>query len=182
MKEIEVKARIRDIEALTQSLAGLGCQFGSQTIQEDIIFLPVGIEFPEITKGVPVIRVRNADGISTLTLKMRVMAEQEMIKLEKETTVGDGATMIEIVKLMGFHEVMRVGKQRKECIYDGMTVCLDDVTGLGVFIEIERLSDEENDEAVQLRLNDFLLSLGIAPEDVVTKGYDTMLYENNLRS
>lgn len=181
MKEIEVKARIRDIDALTGALAVKGFVFGEPAIQDDVIFLPAGIEFPEITKGVPVVRVRTADGVSTLTLKMRVIAENEMIKLEKETNIGDEKAAIEIVKHMGFHEVMRVGKKRKKCEHDGMTVCIDDVAGLGAFIEVEKLSDAENDETVFLRLNGFLLSLGIEPEDMVTKGYDTMLYEREIR-
>jgi adenylate cyclase class IV len=39
------------------------------------------------------------------------------------------------------------------------------------------LSEGENDEAVQEDLKAFLLSLGIASDDIVTKGYDTLLYE-----
>jgi hypothetical protein len=39
------------------------------------------------------------------------------------------------------------------------------------------LSDVENDEAVQEDLKAFLLSLGINSDDIVTKGYDTLLYE-----
>ncbi len=46
-----------------------------------------------------------------------------------------------------------------------------------MFIEVEKLSDAENDEAVQEDLKAFLLSLGIGKDDIVTKGYDTLLYE-----
>ncbi|NTW30660.1 MAG: class IV adenylate cyclase [Candidatus Moranbacteria bacterium] len=175
MKEIEIKARIRDIDTLTGVLAAKGFVFGEPAVQNDVIFLPAGIEFPEITKGVPVVRVRNADGVFTLTLKMRVIAGKELIKLEKEVNVSDDKTAIEIVSLMGFHEVIRVGKKRMECEHDGVTVCIDDVTGLGAFIEVERLSEGENGEAVQEDLKAFLLSLGIGTDDIVTKGYDTLL-------
>jgi adenylate cyclase, class 2 len=181
MKEIEVKAMIRDIDTLTAALSASGCVFGEPTVQDDVIFLPLGIEFPEITKGVPVVRARNADGVSTLTIKMRVIAEEEYVKLEKEVRVSDDKTAIEMVGLMGFHEVMRIGKKRMECEHDGMTVCIDDVTGLGAFIEVEKLSDVENDEAVQADLKAFLLSLGINSDDIVTKGYDTLLYEKGIR-
>ncbi|MEI7749847.1 MAG: hypothetical protein WCJ25_02485 [Candidatus Moraniibacteriota bacterium] len=67
-----------------------------------------------------------------------------------------------------------------QCEHDGMTVCIDDVTGLGALIEVEQLSEGENDEAVQEDLKAFLLSLGIGKDDIVTKGYDTLLYEKGI--
>jgi len=180
MKEIEVKAKITNIESLNERLTNLGCQFGSSLIQEDIIFLPIGVEFSEIVKGTPVVRVRNSNNIITLTLKKRVISENELIKLEKEVIVSDKQMVIEVVEQMGFHEVVRVEKTRIECKYEEMTICIDNIVGLGHFIEVEKLSENEKDEKIQDYLFNFLQSLGINSENRVTKGYDTLIYEKSL--
>ncbi len=182
MKEIEVKAKITNIESLSEKLANLGCQFGVSLTQEDVIFLPIGIEFSEIVKGTPVVRVRNSSDIITLTLKKRVISENELIKLEKEVIVSDKQKAIEIIEHMGFHEVVRVEKKRTECKYKEMTICIDNIIGLGDYIEIEKLSENEKDEEIQDYLFSFLQSLGINSEDRVTKGYDTLIYENSIES
>ena len=180
MKEIEVKAKITNIESLNERLTNLGCQFGSSLIQEDIIFLPIGVEFSEIVKGTPVVRIRNSNNIITLTLKKRVISENELIKLEKEVIVSDKQMVIEVVEQMGFHEVVRVEKTRIECKYEEMTICIDNIVGLGHFIEVEKLSENEKDEKIQDYLFNFLQSLGINSENRVTKGYDTLIYEKSL--
>jgi len=182
MKEIEVKAKITNIQNIKKKLTSLGCQLDVPLIQEDIIFLPVGIEFSGIIKGTPVVRIRNSSDIITLTLKKRVFNDNELIKLEKETVVSDKQMALEIVEHMGFHEVVRVSKERIECKYKDMTVCIDEVAGLGDFIEIEKLSEDENNKAVQDCLFNFLQSLGVNSENRITKGYDTLIYEKTVKS
>ena len=180
IREIEVKAKITNIESLSQKLVNLGCQFGVPLTQKDIIFLPIGVEFSEIVKGTPIVRIRNSNSAVTLTLKKGIISDNELIKLEKEVIVNDEQKAIEIVEYMGFHEVLRVKKTRTECQYEEMTICIDNVVGLGNFIEVEKLSDNENnekDEKIQDCLFDFLQSLGINGDDRITKGYDTLIYE-----
>lgn len=177
MKEIEVKAKIKDFDNLRAKLAEIKCDLIGHFTQEDIIFLPEGVEFPDIKKGMAVVRVRNSNGIITLTLKKRITAENELIKLEKEIVVNDKQAAIDIVEHMGYHEVVRVNKERVEGKYDGMTICIDDVEQLGHFIEVEQLSEDDNDAEIQESLFDFLQSLGVSKEDRIIKGYDTLMHE-----
>ncbi len=177
MKEIEIKAKIDDIEKMRGKLLVLGCQFREPLFQEDVIFLPVGIEFSDIIKGTPVVRIRLSNDKVTLTLKKKISQGNELIKLEKEIIISDRNTAREIVKQMGFHEVIKVSKERSECGYKDMTICLDMVEGLGTFIEVEKMSENEDGAEVQRNLFDFLQTLGIGEREKVTKGYDTLLYE-----
>ncbi len=177
MKEIEVKAKITDIKSLTKKLIDIGFLFDPPRTQEDTIFLPLGIEYCGITKGTPVVRVRDSNGIISLTLKKRIISNNELIKLEKETVVSDKQQALEIVEHMGFHEVVRVNKKRTESKLGGMTVCIDEVEDLGSFIEVERLSYGDDHENIQSQLSDFLQTLGVGADDRITKGYDTLIYE-----
>lgn len=182
MKEIEVKAKIEDAESVKEKLVNLGCQFGSEMIQEDVIFLPIGIEYGEIVKGTPVVRVRNSNGAVTLTIKKRVVEGNELIKLEKEIAVDDKQRAIEIVEHMGFHEVVRVNKKRMQRKHEDMTICLDEIEGLGNFIEVEKMSGGENEAEIQEQLFEFLKTLGINSDDRIIKGYDTLIYEMRLHN
>lgn len=180
MKEIEVKATISDVGIFKEKLEKLGCSFGDPLIQDDSIFFPIGIGFPEIVKDTPVVRVRDSNGTVTLTMKKRMTSDNELIKLEKEVVVSDKQEAIEIVEHMGFHMAAGVHKKRIECAYQGMTICIDEVTGLGSFIEVEKLSEADNYREIQDELFDFLRSLGVDDSDRVTIGYDVIMYKKTV--
>lgn len=177
MHEIEVKAKIRDEEALKEKLASLGCKFGVTLTQNDIVFLPEGIKFQDIKPGISVLRIRKSNNEILFTLKKRTEnANNELIMFEKELIVDNEEKAIEIIKNLGYYEVLRIKKQRVESKYNGMTICLDEVGGLGKFIEIEKMSEiNENDDDVLKGLEQFLFSLGVEKEDQVKEGYDTLI-------
>jgi len=177
MQEIEVKAKIIDKEKIKSKLINLGCTFTKPQKQKDVIFLPTGISFLEIKKGTPVVRIRNTKERVFLTLKKRLINDNELSTLEKEIVVNDEKETTELIENMGFYEVVRVYKTRQECHHKGLTICVDEIEELGSFIEIEKLSENENSETIQNELLNFLMSLGISPDDRVTKGYDTLVYE-----
>ena len=177
MKEIEIKAKIGDIEKMREKLLALGCEFSEPLFQKDVVFLPVGVEFSNIVVGTPVVRIRLSNDKATLTLKKKISQGSELIKLEKEVIVGDKNVARGIVEQMGFHEVIRVSRKRAECGYRDMTICLDEVFGLGSFIEVEKMSADDDGEKIQKYLFGFLQTLGIGESEKVTKGYDTLLYE-----
>jgi adenylate cyclase class 2 len=177
MKEVEIKAKIASIAELKERLTDLGCFFSKPVMQEDAIFLPQGVKYTEIKKGTPVVRIRSSAGLVTLTLKKRIETEIELIKIEKEVIVNNKEAAIEIIEQLGFYKVIEVNKEREECSLDGLTVCLDAVQGLGNFIEVEKLSAEDDTSNTQEELLIFLNTLGITKHDAVSKGYDTLIYE-----
>ncbi|MEK7648650.1 MAG: class IV adenylate cyclase [Patescibacteria group bacterium] len=182
MKEIEVKAKITTVEIFKEKLEKLGCRFGEALIQEDSIFFPIGIGFPDIVKDTPIVRVRDSNGTIMLTMKKRVTGDNELIKLEKEVVVSDKQETMEIVEHMGFYMAASVHKKRIECAYEGMTICIDEVAELGNFIEVEKLSEADNDTEIQDELFEFLRSLGVSDNDRATKGYDILLNEKTASS
>lgn len=174
MKEIEVKARMREPEAVLNKLNGLGCKFSEPIKQDDIIFLSRDItEFPEDKRGINFLRIRDQDKKIIFTLKQPVTNELDCI--EREVVVSDARQMKEILDYLGYQEVVRISKVRKKCRYKEYEVCLDDVKELGEFIEVEKISREDGEE-VQKEIVNFLLGLGVKEEDVIVKGYDTLMY------
>jgi adenylate cyclase class 2 len=176
MKEIEVKARIKSIESLKEKLVSRGCVFSDPVFQDDQIFLANGIEFPDIQKETAVVRVRQSGSVCLLTLKKRLLDKDELVKLEEEVIVSDRDGAVAILQHMGYYEVVCVNKKRVECPYEDLTICLDEVAGLGSFIEVEKLTEDDDITKTQKRLLEFLRSLGIDESDRIFQGYDTLMH------
>ena len=174
-KEIEVKAKLNNSEEVISKLKELGCVLSEPIIQHDIIF--VDNNYGVVDKFQPdknLLRIRESSGKFILTLKQPKSNEQDAI--EHETEIKNFGEMKEILEHMGLHEAVQVHKTRRKTHYNDWEICLDEVEGLGSFIEVEKIADNPDVEAVQNELFDFLKSLGIKPEDRVTNGYDTLVY------
>ncbi len=177
-KEIEVKAKLNNSEKVISNLKKLGCVLSEPVTQHDTIF--VGDDygaFDEFQADKNLLRVRETEGKFILTLKQPKSNEQDAI--EHETEVKDAGEMREILQHMGLHEAVRVKKARMKTHYNEWEICLDEVDGLGLFIEVEKIADDPDVEAVKNELFDFLKGLGIKPEDRITNGYDTLIYRLN---
>jgi adenylate cyclase class 2 len=176
MYEVEVKARLKDRIAVTKKLEELGCKFGGVLHQVDHIFIPDGISFPPPI-GTSVLRVREQNGKYFFTLKISQSGRQD--SLERELEIADGNMMIEILGLLKWKETIIVDKKRTKGNLNEMEVALDEVKGLGEFIELEKivkLEDPEERKKIQDELCDFLETIGVPKEDhLVNHKYDIML-------
>jgi adenylate cyclase class 2 len=175
LKEIEVKAKIESFEEIQSKLTDLGCVFSEPQIQKDRVYLDNSIEFPDKTVGTLYLRIRNSNGKNIFTLKKQLATEAE--NLEKELVINDPEKCNDILKLMGYHEVLQISKTRIKCKFNEMKICLDQVDRLGAFVEVEKMTTENDTEKVKKELFEFLEILGVKKEDQIFKGYATMIYE-----
>ena len=178
MYEVEVKARLGDRNAVIKKLKSLDCKFGKELHQIDHIFIEGGISFPPPI-GTPVLRVRKQGKIYFFTLK--ISQNNRTDSIEREMEISEGEKMIEILKLLKWQETVLVDKRRVKTKYKNMEIVLDNVQGLGEFIEAERIVKNHNHAErikIQEELYSFLETIGVAKEDHVRDGkYDIMLFE-----
>jgi adenylate cyclase class 2 len=81
---------------------------------------------------------------------------------------------------MGYKSAVKINKVRRKAKHLGYEICVDEVEGLGTFIEVEKVTDDcEDSKEVQKELFHFLESLGVNKNDVVMRGYDTLIYLKN---
>ena len=180
MYEVEVKAVLKDREAVMKKLQDLGCKFSEELHQVDNIFIPEGAVFPPpIEDKVGVLRVRKSNNKYSFTLKIPQSSRQD--SLERELEIMDGEKMVEILKLLKYQQVPTVDKKRIKTNVGDIEIVLDSVEDLGEFIEAEKIIKSENPEdrkKTQEELFVFLETLGVKKEDRVIDGkYDIMLYE-----
>lgn len=177
--EIEVKARIENKEILLQALAQLGCMFSDPIRQDDTVFvLKVGT-LEEFLSNETFLRIRiQDDGAAILTAKKRVRkSEGGLVKIEHETVVQSSDESRAILEMMDYREAVRVKKSRQVSHYKDYEICLDDIEGLGSFIELEQMGESDDAPEIQQGMLEFLLSLGISPDAQVKKGYDILMLE-----
>jgi adenylate cyclase, class 2 len=78
--------------------------------------------------------------------------------------------------MIGYAPEVEVTKTRRKGVLGEYGVCLDQVEGLGNFVEFEKLTEETaNPEAVRSELFAVAESFGLSRHDEETHGYDTQM-------
>ena len=90
--------------------------------------------------------------------------------------MGDGAVCREILERSGFRSVPVVEKLRQYYHRDIISACVDAVTNLGDYLELEIIVDEETKrEAALDQLEQTLHTLGYSMQDTTRTSYLSML-------
>jgi adenylate cyclase, class 2 len=175
MREVEVKYRVADLEVLLVALKARGIELSEPVYQDDQAYAPVGWDFGDGKLGVSFLRLRTIDGRHYFALKQPAGNAQDC--LEYETEVADREAMHGAILRMAYRPTVRVAKTRRVASLPDCSLCVDDLEGAGVFMELERLVPDETDaDAVQAELAEFVASLDIA----VTRTAET--YDSLVRS
>ncbi|MEM0023370.1 MAG: class IV adenylate cyclase [Thermofilaceae archaeon] len=137
--EIEVKARA-DPENVREKLAKLGARLLRIETQEDIYFEHPCRSMLEVDEA---LRLRVAEGRVELTYKGP--RSHSLAKSRLEITVGldDAQAAKLLLEQLGFREAVKVRKRRESYALGRATVALDEVEGLGFFVEVEGDSESE---------------------------------------
>lgn len=78
---------------------------------------------------------------------------------EYETKIEDYDTIKKIISLLGLEPLITVHNKRKIYKYKEYEIELEDVEGLGIFIEVERISNDKDEMKVKEEIRNFIRSL-----------------------
>jgi adenylate cyclase, class 2 len=171
MQEVEVKAWVRDEERLISALLEHGVRLGEPVRQLDSVYAKENWRNDPERK---VLRIRRQAGHSFLTLKQN--GRNELDSLEHETGIDDPEAVEAMLPLLGYELVVEVDKSRRKGPLGEMEICVDEVSGIGTFIEADRLLEVDiKAQAVQEELFDFLESIGVSRDERENRGYDTLV-------
>lgn len=116
--------------------------------QIDTIFLlPEQVDTP-IIPGSKIMRVRDVLDPETGELQRSLMTlkierQAKLVSDEYEFAVDSGDMAHQMLTALGWQEVVTVDKVRLESKTEDYTICVDEVAGLGLFIELEVLAEDE---------------------------------------
>ena len=187
MIEIEAKFKLSNNMTRDKLIAILESQFVAPISikhQIDTVFLlPEQVDAP-IIPGSKIMRVRDILDLETGELRqslitLKVEGQTKLASSEYEFTVDDGNIARQMLVALGWREVVTVDKVRLELKTEDYTICIDEVAGLGLFIELEVLAEDDVDvDTLQKQMRSFLKSLNIDGE-LWNIPYDTSI--RNLR-
>ena len=172
MREIEIKARLLDKQSVLDKLASINITLSKPIKQHDMVYsLP---NAKDNALGANWLRIRIENDKKTLfTLKRSVVGHLDSI--EHETEVADPSEMQNIITMLGYEPYSDLTKLRQKAKHKDLEICIDHIEGLGDFIEIEKMSEQDvNHEETEAILWKFMSSIGIDKKDEVLVGYDVM--------
>lgn len=183
MTEIEIKARVAD-PAKTENAIRAFASFERETIKRDEYW---GLDGPEGREG-PTgsfmkVRVRDEDGVSTVTYKRKETRGDIEVNDEREFSVSDRSALECLLADIGFAIYIKKEKATKSfrCrAGDGtpVTIELSLIAGLGWFVELEILADEPNEGTIaraEAALRETLAKCGIPESAIERRFYTEML-------
>lgn len=169
---IEVESKFKISGDMTQSdlLAILKDQFiapiSSKRQIDTVFLLPEQVDAP-IVPGSKIMRVRDVLNPETGELQrslmtLKVEGQAKLVSDEYEFVVDDGNAARQMLTALGWQEIVTVDKVRTESKTSDYTICIDEVAKLGLFIELEVLTEDSVDvKNIQQQMRNFLKNLDI---------------------
>lgn len=187
MIEVEVKLKIDSAESIEKKLIELGFKKG-QTLQEiDYYYNGVDRDFRasgealrlrlvESLDGSAVVADRPGEPLIQMTYKGPKLDNVSMSRVEHQVNIDNFETMLSILSSLGYKPVEPVIKLRRELFSEEMCACVDTVDGLGDYLELEIMADEESQRENALdRISVVLKQLGYSISETTTTSYLSML-------
>jgi adenylate cyclase class 2 len=169
--EVEQKHPVRDREAFVAQLDARGVAVEAPVVQVDRYFAHPARDFARTDEA---LRIRTVGGTSFVTYKGpklddRTTKTRREIELPLDANDVDGSAFAELLTALGFTPVAEVHKERRQFVLpadDGdVHGALDDVAGLGTYVELELLADDTNLEAAKRAVTGMAEGLQLAPRE-----------------
>jgi adenylate cyclase class 2 len=161
-QEVEIKFRVADLRALNRKLRAAGFRLKTRRTHEMNTLYDLPGEVLRHRKEL--LRIRKYGSEWTLTHKSGTVRGRHSSRVELETKVADGAKLDAILRALGYAPSFRYEKFRAEWADKKGHVVVDE-TPIGNFCEIE---------GPPRWIDATAKTLGVKPEDYITKNYATL--------
>ncbi len=162
--EVEVKFKVDSFDQVLDKLSSMGAKFLGSHHEKDVYFTPFSEK--------EVLRLRYSDAGMVLTYKRIIPNDSTQSAIELESRV-DGE-IESILESIGHRRVVEKEKHREMYSLDKVTVNLDDVKGLGKFVELEYIGEQQDGERILRGVSE---KLGFSWGARITKPYIRQLLE-----
>lgn len=177
--EVESKIRVKNVPEARRRIKSIA-SFVENERKKDTYFTFGSVKgYPK--KG---LRVRDKGDKVEVNFKQWISYKKGVhAKKEVEFQVSDLSGFFELLKEFGFKEWVKKDKFTE--LYrtkDKVNVELNNVKGLGWFIEIEILCQKNEVEKSRKRVDELIEVLGFGKKDIEGKGYTRLLWEKKHKS
>lgn len=155
MIEVEVKARAP--QDMAERIADLGAALLVVENHHDLYFNSPLRDFKASDEA---LRIRIKEEGARLTYKGPKLDQTTKSRLEMTVKIDDSAKMEQILSALGFVLSAQVRKRRSKYAFEGVILALDEVEGLGSFLEVEAQGQGDY-EAQRQKVLSILSRLGL---------------------
>lgn len=188
MQEIEVKLTLDNPEEVRAQLKSTAEYLGEK-IQRDVYFVMPDTNFFEEEPVHRYFRLRVQEGNSKLELHLlHLDTNSQLLWTEElEVPISEPEMLITMFEQLGIKKYIEVHKRRERYTKDEVSIVIDEVEGLGTFIEAELVLDEpipdDQIEQVKIGLYEKLNSVGAVVEAAqeIQLGYPDLLAQKKLQ-
>ncbi len=173
--EVEIKAWCEGHEDVRRKVLSMGGIFEERVTESDTYFNHPSRDFRETDEA---FRIRRSNCSSVITYKGPKLSGRAKTRKEEELGITDPDVMKSILTSLGFREVGTVEKTREVYLLDKVHVTLDSVSGLGTFVELEKMDADR--ERVEGEL--FALAEGLGLTRFERKSYLELLLRKFAKS
>lgn len=180
--EVEQKFQLADPAVIEARLPALGVVAGKPVEQHDTYFAHPARDFGHTDEA---LRIRSVGSRRSITYKGPRIDTSTKTRREIELALpptpadGDADDFPQLLGALGFVRVLDVHKTRRTCRLTrqgySFEIALDEVRGLGQFIELETMADEEHVDSARSALNS--LAAELALEQPERRSYLELLLE-----
>lgn len=181
--EVEIKVRVENLPEIKQKVSKIG-KLAKAIKQIDDYYVPSQRDFfAHKPQPIEHLRIRtNPDKTVfeyTRTINMKPDGDYDYAE-EYETEIDNVEAFKKTLEFLDFKKVVTVDKDREYWMCGDIEVALDEVKGVGTFIEAEAKGDFKDETEAKKACIDFLENLGIkdVEKTQIKHGYPQFLLEN----
>jgi adenylate cyclase class 2 len=179
--EVEIKIQLdeRSFDSLGKKLKGIA-QFVKSAHQKDEYFNPPDRDFLEPKFPFEWLSIRERGDKTILSYKHYRPEDVQVATHcdEYETEVAKPEGLRRMFSSLGFRSIVIVEKRRDTYLYgEEFEIALDELPGIGKFVEIEAMKDMGGVEKTREQLFEFARKLGLNPDESDKRGYPFLVME-----
>jgi adenylate cyclase class 2 len=168
--EAEQKFPVDNLEAVEKRLGELGAEVTGERIEVDRYYNHPARDFAQTDEA---LRIRRFGSVNRMTYKGPRVDEVTKTRQELELPLAEGEQAAvdwdKLLETLGFSVVSEVHKRRRKSYVAWqdrvIEVSLDEVNGLGTFVELELVVEEEELDTARACIADLAKELGLSESE-----------------
>ncbi len=146
MIEVEIKAKLYSKMETLNNIKKIGGVYSHTEKQHDIYFNAPHKDYKDTDEALRIRVIPKDDDFERiLTYKGPKIDSKSKTRKEIEVQIGDTEKMTDILINLGFKPTAVVDKVRRIFNYEDYTITLDKLEGLGYYMEIEYVAEDDSD-------------------------------------
>ena len=177
--EYEAKVKVEDLGRVEERLLSVGARI-VDVVEEEDLYIDLAPCIDMFSRDIA-LRVRMYRSVTSnkrvceLTYKGPRISRDLKIRKEITLTIDDGYRALEIFRELGFERHVSIRKKRKIYRYGAAKIFLDDVEGLGKFVEIEVDGVDSIERFREIIMK--ILEILNLPRELISKSYLELILE-----